>query len=103
MDKVYQVFVQDEYNNNYMCGFYNSLDDCIDDVNQYILLDKYKLSKGDIKEYPTTFDLCFDVCLYDILLDKFGDDFEDCNLESSMYIRGFIFDKDSLIDELTKL
>lgn len=103
MSKIYQVFVTDEYNNNYLCGFYKNLDDCIDAVNGYIQKEEYKLKKGDIKEYVSSFDTCFDTCLYDILLNRYGDDFEDCDLDASLYIRGFIFDKEELIEELKLL
>lgn len=103
MSKLYQVFVTDEYNNNYLLGFYNNLDDSINEINDYIQEDKYKLQKGDLKEYTSTFGTCFDTCLYDILLSKYGDEFEDCNIDTSMYIRGFIFDKDNLINYLEEL
>lgn len=100
MTKIYQVFITDEYNNNYLLGFYKDLDDSIDDINNFISNDEYKLQKGDVKEYPCTFEPAFDVCLYDILLSRYGDDFEDCNLDTSLYIRGFILDKEKLIEEL---
>lgn len=34
--KIYQVFLQDEWNNNYLLGFFKSLDDCIPEVNDYL-------------------------------------------------------------------
>ena len=61
---LYEVIMQDEYNNLYLLGFYGSLDDSIDDVNEF--LSAYEddgvvpLKKGDLTEYVSTFESCFD-------------------------------------------
>lgn len=61
---VYEVLIQDEYNNLFLLGFYGSLDDSIDDVNDF--LSAYEdegvvfFKKGDIAEHASTFGACFD-------------------------------------------
>ena len=102
MSKMYQVFVTDEWNNNYLIGFYNNLDDCISEVNKFIDEEKFKLIPGDIKEYASTFGVCFDTSLYDILLSR--DIYSEEELEDvSIYIRGFVLDKDTIMDTISKL
>lgn len=88
--KIYQVIYQDEFNNLYMLGFYKCLDDCIDGVNEYLGDEYEKLKKGDLSEYPSTFEMAFDKTIYDK---------DECN---SVYVRGFIIDTDCLIEELEK-
>lgn len=61
---LYEVMMQDEYDNLYLLGFYGSLDDSIDDINGF--LSAYEddgvvlFEKGDLKEYASTFGTCFD-------------------------------------------
>lgn len=78
MWKLYEVFVQDTWNNNYWLGWFTDLDNCLEKVNSYIQNDKYKLHSGDLKEYPSTFNYCFDREIYD----------EDS--DEVTYVRGFI-------------
>lgn len=104
MPKIYEVFVTDLWNNNYLMGFYKNLDDSINDINS-MLDDKHKIEKGDIKEYASTFDMCFGTCIGDILMDKGqlseeDDDFEDL---SSMMVRGFILDSKKLLEIINHL
>ena len=65
MNKLYEVFIQDEYNNNWWLGWYANLDDSIDDINGFILEDNLKLSKGGLQEYMSTLGYCFDREVYD--------------------------------------
>lgn len=72
----YQVIIQDEYNNLWHIGFYEKLEDSIDDING--MLSAYNLKIDELKEYASTFDSCFDIELCS----------ED---ESYIMIRGFVF------------
>ncbi len=103
--KVYQVFVQDIWNNLTLLGFYKDLDDAVEDINGYITDPKFQIKKGDLKEYPSTFNSCFDTSVGDIAEnngveiseDEYSE--EDCNL----YIRGFILDSEEIIKEINNL
>ena len=61
---LYEVMMQDEYNNLYLLGFYESLDDVIEDINDFISAyyedGAIPLKKGDLAEYASTFGSCFD-------------------------------------------
>ena len=59
-DKKYIVFTQDEWNNNYLMGFYDDLDDAIPDINDWLEIYNLKLEKGDLAEYLSTFGTVFD-------------------------------------------
>ena len=59
-DKKYIVFTQDEWNNNYLMGFYDDLDDAIPDINDWLEIYNLKLEKGDLAEYPSKFGTVFD-------------------------------------------
>lgn len=54
----YEVIIQDEWNNLYQMGFYNALEDAIPDVNDF--LKSYNVQIDELKEYPSTFGMCFD-------------------------------------------
>lgn len=61
---LYEVMMQDEYDNLYLLGFYESLDDAIEDINDFISAyyedGAIPLKKGDLAEYASTFGSCFD-------------------------------------------
>ena len=61
---LYQIVMQDEYNDLYLLGFYESLDDAIEDINDFISAyyedGAIPLKKGDLAEYASTFGSCFD-------------------------------------------
>lgn len=61
---LYEVMMQDEYNDLYLLGFYESLDDAIEDINDFISAyyedGAIPLKKGDLAEYASTFGACFD-------------------------------------------
>lgn len=101
--KMYQVFLQDEWNNNYLLGFFKNLDDCIPAVNDYLKGygdGTHLLKPGDISEYPSTFGSVFDTGMYDVFSDADGEFAEEvCGL----YVRGFILDSDSVKSEVAKL
>lgn len=61
---LYEIVMQDEYNNLYLLGFYEFLDDAIEDINGFISAydedGAIPLKKGDLAEYASTFGTCFD-------------------------------------------
>ena len=84
---IYQVIMQDEYNNLECLGFYPTLDDALPDINNWLSL--YDTSIDSLSEYPSTFSMCFD---RDV-------DVEDC----TVYIRGFILDEEALYGVVSSL
>lgn len=56
--KKYEVFIQDEWNNNYLMGFYDKLSDALPDVNDF--LEVYNVKIDELVEYAGTFGNCFD-------------------------------------------
>lgn len=87
--KLYQVILQDEWNNLGVVGWFENLDDAIEPINKTLKAgwgEQYKLKKGDIKEYPSTFSYCFDTNLGDILTpDGEYDNY------INLLVRGFIY------------
>lgn len=83
--KVYQVIMQDEYNNLYLLGFYKALKDALKDVNDWLSM--YQISIEEIEEYASTFSSCFDK---ELEVD-----------EGVVYIRGFVFDVEDLKEVLS--
>lgn len=61
---LYEVMMHDEYDNLYLLGFYESLDDAIEDINDFISAydedGAIPIKKGDLAEYASTFGSCFD-------------------------------------------
>lgn len=92
MKKIYQVIIQDEYNNLYQLGFYNCLKNAVKDVNEFIKVYNVQIKEDDLKEYPSTFDNCFDLSLSDL--------FEDNDNVANVMIRGFILDKERVIENV---
>lgn len=101
MKKIYQVFVNDVWNNNYLIGFFKNLDDAIPGINDFIEEDEWKLEPGDLKESAGTFGPVFDTQLVDILESKEKDceELYDCD-EGQLSIRGFILEYENSLDEL---
>lgn len=92
-NKIYQVIIQDEWNNLSLIGFYDDLDDSIDDINEYIEpIYNVKLKKGDLHERAGTFSRVFDTDL--------GDIFEENEDLYGVMIRGFILDRNKIIEEI---
>ena len=73
--KKYQVIFQDEYNNLIEVGFYDKLEDSIEDVNGY--LEPYEERIEELEEYVSTFGMAFDREIY-------------TKQDVSVMIRGFI-------------
>lgn len=83
MIKKYQVILQDEYNNLYMVGFFDELDDSIEEINKYLDIYEVQLKKGDLKIHTNTYDKGFDTELSDL--------FEGNEKVEGIMIRGFIY------------
>ena len=74
---IYQVIMQDEWDNLHHLGFYKNLKDAIPDVNSW--LSTYNVEIDELFEYPSSFGMCFDRTL----------ETED----AYVHIRGVIFDR----------
>ena len=59
MKKIYQVIIQDEYDDLYHIGFYKNLKDSLPDVNEF-LFNCYDITIDELKEYPSTWEYVFD-------------------------------------------
>lgn len=61
---LYEVIMQDEYDNLYLLGLYASLEEALPDINGW--LEPYTedgavpFEPGDLEEYASTFGSCFD-------------------------------------------
>ena len=95
---MYEVMMQDEYDNLYQLGFYGSLDDAIEDVNGFI--GAYEddgavpLRKGDLAEYASTFGTCFDRPIE-------WENEDDC--PGTIMVRGFILSAKSVGEEANRI
>ena len=94
MKKVYEIIFVDEWNNFNQLGWYENLDDAIDDINKCLEVyanGKYKLQKGDLKEYPGSFGSCIDMDLSGFFAEneEYDEDEVYSEMQSCM-IRGFV-------------
>lgn len=95
---MYQIVMQDEYDNLYLLGFYESLDDSIEDINGFIGAydddGAIPLKKGDLAEYASTFGTCFDREIE-------WENEEDC--PGTIMVRGFILSAKSVGEEANRI
>ena len=95
---LYEVMMQDEYDNLYLLGFYESLDDAIEDINDFIGAydddGAIPLEKGDLAEYASTFGTCFDREIE-------WENEEDC--PGTIMVRGFILSAKSVGEEADRI
>jgi len=94
MKKIYEIIFVDEWNNFNQLGWYENLDDAIDDINGCLEVyanGKYKLKKGDLREYPGSFGPCIDMDLSSFFADneEYDEDEVYSDIQSCM-IRGFV-------------
>lgn len=90
---LYEIVMQDEYDNLYLLGFYQSLDDAIEDINGFIGAyddGAIPFKKGDLAEYASTFGTCFDREIE-------WENEEDC--PGIIMVRGFILSAKSVGEE----
>lgn len=95
--KLYEVILQDEWNNLAQLGWFEKLDDAIPHINAVLTVsygNKYALKKGDIVEYPSTYEMCFDTELNSILNPNDEDDY------IPILVRGFIYEFENEEDYL---
>lgn len=102
MDKIYQVILQDEWNNLYHQGFYPSLAASLPSLNSFLESYGVKLEKKDLKTYAGSFSEVFDANIGDICASKYHMDEDSTEYEelSQLQIRGFIFEKNALLKEI---
>ena len=95
---LYEVMMQDEYDNLYLLGFYESLDDALEDINGFIGAydddGAIPLEKGDLAEYASTFGTCFDREIE-------WENEEDC--PGTIMVRGFILSAKSVGEEANRI
>lgn len=95
---LYEVMMQNEYDNLYLLGFYESLDDSIEDINGFIGAydddGAVPLKKGDLAEYASTFGTCFN-------REVEWENEEDC--PGTIMIRGFILSAKSVGEEANRI
>ena len=92
MNRVYQVIYQDEWDNLIQLGFYNKLEDAVNDINNELEEYDISITKEDLKSHSGMFGECFD-----LNISLLFDDRDDIPF---VKIRGFIFDKEFLIKEI---
>lgn len=101
--EIYEIIIQDEWNNLYEMGFYKDLDDALPDLNGFLSGYNVELEKGDIVVYPSTFDSCFDTNIGELLEARGVEPSEIDETLYSIYVRGFFFDGEELARHLIDL
>lgn len=95
---LYEIVMQDEYDNLYLLGFYQSLDDAIEDINGFIGAydddGAIPFKKGDLAEYASTFGSCFDREIE-------WENEEDC--PGTVMVRGFALSAKSVKEEAARI
>lgn len=95
---LYEIVMQDEYDNLYLLGFYESLDDAIEDINDFISAyyedGAIPIKRGDLAEYASTFGACFD-------REVEWKNEDDC--PGSIMIRGFILSAKIVGEEANRI
>lgn len=95
---LYEVMMPDEYDNLYLLGLYESLDDAIEDINGFIGMydddGAIPLEKGDLAEYASTLGTRFDREIE-------WENEEDC--PGAIMIRGFILSAKSVGEEANRI
>lgn len=90
MSKIYEVWMQDEYNNNYLIGFYHELANAVPAINDFLV--PYEAKIDTLLVYPSTFGECFDTEVVRKVENEDEDEW------TGIMIRGFIFDSEALGD-----
>lgn len=82
--KRYLVIMQDEWNNLYYIGEYKKLIESLQDINDFLKVYNVAIQAGDLKEYASTFGMCFDLDI--------GMMFDDREDLLGIMVRGFILE-----------
>lgn len=91
--KLYEVIFIDEYDNFTNLGFFKNLNDPIEDLNSFLSSygnGQYKLKEGEVSEYNSTLNSCFDLDVIEHFSEEYGEEaIEDLR---GVSIRGFIYE-----------
>lgn len=82
--KRYLVIMQDEWNNLYYIGEYKKLIESLQDINDFLEVYNVAIRADDLKEYASTFGMCFDLDI--------GMMFDDREDLLGIMVRGFILE-----------
>ena len=82
--KRYLVIMQDEWNNLYYIGEYKKLIESLQDINDFLKVYNVAIQTDDLKEYASTFGMCFDLDI--------GMMFDDREDLLGIMVRGFILE-----------
>ena len=82
--KRYLVIMQDEWNNLYYIGEYKKLIESLQDINDFLKVYNVAIQASDLKEYASTFGMCFDLDI--------GMMFDDREDLLGIMVRGFILE-----------
>ena len=82
--KRYLVIMQDEWNNLYYIGEYKKLIESLQDINDFLKVYNVVIQADDLKEYTSTFGMCFDLDI--------GMMFDDREDLLGIMVRGFILE-----------
>lgn len=82
--KRYLVIMQDEWNNLYYIGEYKKLIESLQDINDFLKVYNVAIQADDLKEYTSTFGMCFDLDI--------GMMFDDREDLLGIMVRGFILE-----------
>ena len=82
--KRYLVIMQDEWNNLYYIGVYKKLIESLQDINDFLKVYNVAIQADDLKEYTSTFGMCFDLDI--------GMMFDDREDLLGIMVRGFILE-----------
>lgn len=92
--KLYQVVFQDNNNNLYNIGYYHHLEEAIPDINACLnIYEDINIKKEDLEKCMVTLGEwynCFYLCLNSLYSCK----------NDNLYIRGFVYDYEELLEEL---
>ena len=94
--ELFQIIIQDEWNNLYEIGFYSDLETALPDINQFLKIYEVEIKPGMLKVSAGTMGPVFDTNLEDLFPEKEED-------LAGISIRGFIHDFDKVMKRLESL
>lgn len=94
--ELFQIIIQDEWNNLYEIGFYSDLETALPDINQFLKIYGVEIKPGMLQVSAGTLGPVFDTNLEDLFPEKEED-------LAGISIRGFIHDFDEVMRRLESL
>ena len=94
--ELFQIIIQDEWNNLYEIGFYSHLETALPDINQFLKIYGVEIKPGMLQVLAGTMGPVFDTNLEDLFPEKEED-------LAGISIRGFIHDFDEVMKRLESL